>query len=187
MSELPYTQTFNELKQLSQRKEFEGLLEKSKRLLDIANYEHELPEISQNPHLIRFTDTPPYTQALWEIQKDDVRRPRDRLSINMTQRALWISIGYSDLQPDRGLTIGDFYANLSEQSPLRAGISERVLRNDHDKDYSYNPAYVVEQLARYAVHLDRAIALMDLEYAMPQEATDEDASIEEELQVAQAA
>lgn len=175
MSELSYTQTFNDLIQPPQKEEFHELLQKSKLLLDTASHEHNLPEISRNPHLRRFTDTPHHVQAFWEIEKNDVTYPRDRLAINMAQGALWISMSYSDAQPDRSLTIGTWYANLTESHPLHARFADRELRNDHDDTYYYNPAYVTEYLAKFALHLDNTIELMGLSYAVSQPGEAEEA------------
>jgi hypothetical protein len=185
MSELSYTQTFNELMQPPQKEEFHWLLQKGKRLLDTAHREHTLPKISQNPHLKRFVDMPNHVQAFWEIEKNDVTYPRDRLAINMARGALWISLSYSDPQPDRSLTIGDWYANLNEQSPLHAHLIDQKLRNDRDENYYYNPTYVTEQLARFAVHLDNTIELMGLSYAVSQPGEAEETT--EDIHEAQAA
>lgn len=165
MSELQYTQTFDELMQPPQKREFHELLQKGKLLLDAAHHEHDLPEISRNPHLRHFTDTQNHVQALWEIEKNDMTHPRDRLAINMAQGALWISMSYSDLQPNRSLIIGDRYANLNAQDPIHARSFEQKLRDDRDENYYYNPGYVSWQLALFAVRLDTSIALMELSNA----------------------
>jgi hypothetical protein len=166
MSELSYTLTFDKLMQSPQPKEFHGLLTTSKQLLDTAHHEDKLPKISKNPHVRPFIDTPNHVQALWEMEKNDVTYPRDRLAVNMAQGALWISMSYNDLQPDRSLTIGNFYANVSEQNPLRAQYHNRELRNDRDPNYLYNPEYVAEYLAKFAMHLDNSIELLGLSYAV---------------------